>query len=672
MYKLKLKTVIVIIFFILCIFPFLSEKSIGAGNLTVTYPSGGETLYQKEQYSIYWTSQDIGNYVKIELCKNGYTYYTIATSTHDDGFYQWQIPTSVSGSNYYIKITSIQYKYISNTSGTFDIKPQYITVTSPSSSSILYGGKTYTIKWSADIYASNVAIYCELGDDSFLISSSTPNDGSYAWIVATSLSSSPSYKIKVSSATNSDIYDYSPYFRINERLIDVYTPASGDILRIGKTYTISWEGGVSDSYVDIYLEINDNLQYIDQAYNDGSYSWTVSENYHTSSSNRIVIYSISDSSNYDYSGTFTIRRETISITQPYENDKWYKGKTKTIRWSSENAGSYLDISLYKNGQYFLTIASNAYNSGRYYWSIPSDIETNSEYQIKITSLSISDLYDFSDYFIIDEQYIRLTSPTENSIWYKGNIHQIKWQSKNVGENVIIELFYYRSSNKSYRISISSKTYNDGTFSWKIPNDLSTDYTYKIKIRDWSDNMVYNYSGNFSINESITISSISSFESWTIGESHYINWDSKDVVGEYVKIELLNENEEYFTIAENTNNDGSFLWEIPDSIKPGISYKIKISSSLNPDLYAISKSYLQIEKPILEFEISAFLIFIVVLIVVIPIIFAIIKIWKRIKNKELENISKIEEQIDQFIVPQEIKTYEISEEEYERIWEKSEY
>lgn len=683
MNKLKLRTFFVVIFLVLCGLPIFSGESIGASSLTITSPAGGETLYQKESYSIFWTSQDIGDYVKIELCKNGITYYTITTYTANDGVFQWEVPTSISGSGFYIRIADASDDSIYNVSGIFDIKPQYIVVTSPSSSSVWYKGESYTIRWDSDIASSGVNIYCVSGYTEYVIDSHILNRGSYSWVVPASIPSGGSYRIKIVSTTNSDVYDYSSYFRIDEKPIIVHTPTYGDILRTGKTYTISWEGGASNGYVDIYLERGNSLIHLFQTKNDGSYSWTVSKNYYTSTNNRIVIYSTSDTSNYDYSGTFTIRREIIYITSPYENDKWYRGKTNTIRWTSENAGEYLEISLYKNGEYFLTIDSNAYNTGSYSWMVPLDIEIDSFYQIKISSLSTSDLYDFSDYFTIDEQYIKVISPAENSVWYKGNIYQIQWQSKNIGGNVTIELFCsssYSEKPYSYSYEISSKTYNDGNFSWKIPNDLSTKRVYRIKIREYSSSsylyskeLVYGYSGNFSINESITILSLSDFETWTVGKSYYINWSAADVVGEYVKIEVLKENEEYFTIAENTNNDGSFLWEIPDSVEPGDFYKIKISSSLKPDVYGISEGYVRIrEKPIIEFEVNSFLVSAVGLIVVVIIIFAAIKTWKKNKNKDSGDISKIEEEKDQFIPPQEMKTYDISDEEYERIWEKSKY
>lgn len=76
-------------------------------SMGLTAPNGGETLPVSTVYNITWTSI-LGGDVKIELFKNGILYQTLATSTPNDGLYEWNIPPSIpNGSDYRIAVTSL-------------------------------------------------------------------------------------------------------------------------------------------------------------------------------------------------------------------------------------------------------------------------------------------------------------------------------------------------------------------------------------------------------------------------------------------------------------------------------------------------------------------------------------------------------------------------------------
>ena len=104
--------------------------------------------------------------------------------------------------------------------------------------------------------------------------------------------------------------------------------------------------------------------------------------------------STSDSYVYGSSGYFSINEleKYISITSPYYGETFYQGDSHAITWSSNNAGSYVKIELYKNGYFYSTVDSYVYNGGSYYWNIPSSLDAGS-YEIKIASLSDDSTYD---------------------------------------------------------------------------------------------------------------------------------------------------------------------------------------------------------------------------------------------------------------------------------------
>ncbi len=58
------------------------------------------------------------------------------------------------------------------------------------------------------------------------------------------------------------------------------------------------------------------------------------------------------------------------------------------------------IELYWEGTFNVTISASTLNNGSYSWTIPSGLVNSTQYQIKITDVSNSSTYDFSDYFEI--------------------------------------------------------------------------------------------------------------------------------------------------------------------------------------------------------------------------------------------------------------------------------
>jgi len=116
---------------------------------------------------------------------------------------------------------------------------------------------------------------------------------------------------------------------------------------------------------------------------------------------------------YSESQKFTIGGQSITINSPKEGDIWYKGQSYEIRWTSENAGKYVNIKLYKNGKFSYTIETNTTNDGSYTWDeIPIDLDSENTYQIQIESVEYSDISGISKGKIsIEETFFqKITGP----------------------------------------------------------------------------------------------------------------------------------------------------------------------------------------------------------------------------------------------------------------------
>jgi len=685
----KIFTVTILLFSVMSLTSENTKAS--SSSIIVTFPSYEDTLYNEEGYYIRWSSQNTSNYVDIELYKNGRLKYVIAYSAQDDGSFYWYIPDSFSGSGYSIKIIDSNNKSCYGFSGLFSISYQYISITSPTSSDVWYKGETYSIKWDAQLQSSKVEIQLLYNTGTYIsIDDDVQNSGSYKWKVYKYLSPGY-YNLKIVSKSNGNYYDITSSFRIDEYPIDVISPANDSNFRSGEVYPIKWTGGVTDGNVTIMLYKGEKYyKYIDSTKNDGIYNWVVPESCPTGDDYKIKIESPYYVENYDYSSYFSITRQFITVVTPYTNNTWYKNKSYRIYWNHENAGNFVNIKLYRNNTFLYTITSNTTNNGKYQWDIPNNLTSDSTYQIKITSLLNNNIYGFSRSFIIDDQYIIIQSPRYNDTWYRGLAYNISWTSKNIGENVSIELC--RLSPKQgnnipiskkifcYTTSITQSTNNDGVFTWKIPKDIPTDYIYKIKITELRspkiisiNEILYNYSHEFYIKDPITITCFNNHKKLLKGKTFEITWESPNIVGDYVRIDLYRDNNFFITISKNTSNSGTYSWLVPDDIPSGSDYRIKITSTADGKIYALSEEYFTIDE--------AFNILLIIAATVI-IITVVVLIWlskkklllqknrsKKVKKQNQEGkIQLIEKEVDSISASPDIKNKIINPEEYEEIWE----
>jgi molybdopterin-binding protein len=173
--------------------------------------------------------------------------------------------------------------------------------------------------------------------------------------------------------------------------------------------------------------------------------------------------------------------------------------------------------------------------------------------------------------------ITVTYPNGGENLSQNSQHDITWTSKNVTENVKIELLRGTSVSNT----ISSGTANTGKYSWTVPSGQTVGVDYKIRITSTSNSSVNDTSdGNFSISaapKSITVVSPNGGERWRRGTRYSIKWTTVGSIGSSVKIELLKGGILSRTITSSTNNGGSYSWTVPSRQTTGTDYKIRITS-----------------------------------------------------------------------------------------------
>ncbi len=546
------------------------------GWITITQPGVGFSYYEGDDISIQWDSFNAGTYVKIELYKGGEFYSTFTSNTSNDGYHYDDIPLDLTTGNYQVRVTS-------------------------------------------------------LADD--------------------------------------DIYDMSPYIYLYNREIEVTQPSSEDEWYKGDGYYIYWDISDAGSYfdIDLYKSGSKYQTIASSVYSPyGQYYWSISESLPTSSSYKIRVTSTYYDFVYDYSSTFSIDEQSITITSPTEDDEWFKGEMYTITWDSRNAGSHVKIGYTYGSSYsYYTIASNTSNDGSYSWTLPSGLASRSDYKIYMQSLSDSSIQEWSETFSIDERSIIVIAPAAGTTWYINDTYTIRWSAENVGSSVKLSL--YQAGWPA--ATLATSTENDGEFSWQITADIVPSSSCKLKVESTSYSSVYGISDYFTIDHrSITIHDPNE-EMWYVGEAYSITWESQGA-GDYVDISLYANGELYMTIAEQTENDGSYQWTIPQELAPGSSYTIQISSDTYSSVSSTSVNEIAIQQTTLQ-QLSNMLPFIIAVIIIIV---GGLVVYRKVLRKTPVSSTKEQPQEEaESSEPQSpvepVKDKPVTQDEYEQIWER---
>ncbi|GJQ63770.1 MAG: hypothetical protein SCALA702_28230 [Melioribacteraceae bacterium] len=479
------------------------------------------------------------------------------------------------------------------------IVPEYVTVITPNGGENWQKGTTHTITWD-DNFSNGVKIELYKGSSTYsTIVASTSSDGSYNWTIPTSVQTGTDYRIKITSSYDDNIFDMSDgYFTISEQdYITVTSPNGGENWLPGTSNTIKWNSNAG-GYVDIELYKGDmfDVSIANSTINDGTFSWSIPSGITEGSDYKVKIKNSSNGNISDISDdNFTIAEpEYVTVITPNGGEEWQKGTTHSITWE-DNFSNGVKIQLYKGSDIYSTIVASTLSDGSYNWTIPTSIPGGTDYRIKITSTYDDNIFDMSDvYFTISEQdYINVTSPNGGESWIPGTGNTIKWSS-NAGGYVDIELY----KGDIFNVSIANSTINDGTYSWSIPSGITEGSDYKVKIKNSSNGNISDISDdNFTIAEPeyVKVITPNGGEEWQSGSNYDIIWND-NIVGN-VKIELYDGNTIASIITTSTSSTGVFNWTIPTGINTGTTYRIKITSLDNSNLYDYSDNYFAIVEPL---------------------------------------------------------------------------
>ncbi len=384
------------LFYLLLLLNIIISPCIFAQQITITTPNGGESWQNSNEYGIVWTD-NIPEFVKIELYKSGAFYSTISASTPSDGFYLWTPNVSESGTDYKIKLTSTADSSVFDFSdGDFSITKSVITISAPNGGENLQTSSQYGIAWSDNILAPVKIELYKAGVFYSTIVDTTPSNGFYLWSVDAAESGND-YKVKVTSLNSSNDFDFSDAdFSITKSVITISAPNGGENLQTSSQYGIAWSDNILGPVkIELYKAGVFYSTIVDTTPSNGFYLWSV-DAAESGNDYKVKVTSLNSSNDFDFSDAdFSITKSEITVLNPNGGETLIAGVENSIIWS-DNILSSVKIELYKGGAFYSTIVDTTPSNGYYPWNIPNNIPGGNNYKIKIISLASSNDYDFSD------------------------------------------------------------------------------------------------------------------------------------------------------------------------------------------------------------------------------------------------------------------------------------
>ncbi len=557
-------------------------------SFTIVSPNGGESWAKGSSQEISWSYIGaVGSTVQLLLSTDsGATYSKIitnSTSSGSDGVgsYAWTLPEEVN-SQARVKIVSNDYPAVFDTSDK-DFTITGLQVTSPNGGEGWEKSYSHTISWKSSGTVANDIVLRYSVDSGItwrLIDSGQKATGSYPWSVPDDVS--PTVKVKVYSASDTNVYDISDSdFAIETTpALSITSPNGGQSWYVGNTYDITWDtsGRLYDT-VDLYYSTDGGASWTAIASgqdNSGVYSWTVPDAVGAQAMVKVAEAGVPDARDTvskveDASdGDFSIIEPALTVTSPNGGEVWVYGDTRDITWTSTGTiGDNLLLEYSADGESWITIASGQANDGSYSWSVPDNASETAK--VRVTDGDRTQVSDISDgYFtLLSRPRITIIQPNGGELLTIGDSYSIEWDIDGQITSHYVKIQYSKDGFASDVHTISSYAPNSGQFSWlSVADDASS--TVKIRITDLQSG----YSDVMDVSDdyfeirlpSVTVTSPNGGESWYATGIYPVIWESEGDVGDLTLEYSLDNGANWSTIAAGVSADlGTYTWTLPDSL-----------------------------------------------------------------------------------------------------------
>jgi hypothetical protein len=456
------------------------------------------TVAQGEVQTIAWTGVPTAGKVKLLLYKNNVLRSTIAASAPNTGTYDWVVPgTLATAADYTVQVVWLSNLAVKGTSDPFAVTATAgpIVVT-PSAASVAQG-EVQTITWTGVPETGNVKLL--LYKNNVLrstIAASTPNHGSYEWVVTGTLTAATDYTVEVVWLSNLSVKGRSDSFAVTATAGPVVVTAGVPSVAQGEVQSITWTGLPATGNVKLLLCKAGVLKatIVASTKNLGSYDWVVPGTLAAADDYTVEVVWLSNQSVKGTSDPFAVTATAGPLTVT-PSPTVAQGEVQTISWKGMPATGNVKLLLYKAGVLRSTIVASTKNLGTYDWAVPASLATGADYTVQVVWLSNLTVKGTSDPFAVTATAgpIMVGLPVGGETWIQGSTEAVAWSGIPATGNVRIDLY---KGTVLYRTLLAS-TPNVGAAEIAVPAvPVPTDC--RVKVTWLSRSAIGGWSGTITI------------------------------------------------------------------------------------------------------------------------------------------------------------------------------
>jgi hypothetical protein len=280
--------------------------------VTVTSPAAGASWVIGTAHTITWTTNlaSTGT-VDIELSLNGGAgYTTVAATAPNSGSFAWTAAGSASASAI-VRVTANGAVPASGISGIFAIGNPTLAITAPTTGASWTVGTAHAITWTTNLSATDtvrIDLSRNGGTSYSSLATSVPNNGSFTWTVAGTVTTSAI--VRVSSNSTAAVAS-SGKFALVAGTLTVTSPNTAVTWFVGSVHAITWTHNAGTGAL-FKIEVSRNsgstwslvtAAASSSAATSGSYNWTVTSPRSTTSRIRVTWTAntgVTDTSNVNF------------------------------------------------------------------------------------------------------------------------------------------------------------------------------------------------------------------------------------------------------------------------------------------------------------------------------------------------------------------------------------
>ena len=486
--------------------------------------------------------------------------------------YAWTIPDAIS-TTVKVKITDTTDATVFDESNTsFTIRGGF-TVTAPNGAEKWTVGTSQSVTWTTFGTISNVRL--EYSTDGGL---TYPNVITASSLMADLIPGafpnnvSATCRIKVANAADTGSFDVSnANFKIMGGF-SITSPNGGETLVVGASQSITWTTAGTVANVKLEYSTNGGTSYPNvitaSTPNANSYNWVVADA--ISATVKIRVSDASDADAFDASnGNFNIKAG-FTLNTPNGGEAWVVASMQNITWTTFGTVVNVKLEYSTDGgtTYPNIIIASVANTGTYPWTIPDAITTAAK--VRVSDTNDVTASDTSNANFKIQGLLTITAPNGTEKWTVGSIQTITWNR--TGSIPFVKLDYATDGGSLYSPIVASAS-NTGSYSWTIPNNIST--TCKVKVTDTNDATVNDASNaNFKIQAGFAVTAPNGGEVWLVGGSQSLAWTTQGTVN-FVKLEYSTDGGTTYpnVITTSTSNLGTYSWTVPDNVSGTVRIKV---------------------------------------------------------------------------------------------------